>query len=1242
MSDNEDEERTNFLDMEVDEFMSPSMRKIKDGVVFDQIQGIFDTPGQSMRSTFTAFNRMIKTQQSMLEQQAATIAQQAETMKALQASVEKAVAFEERCQAKMKSLSENVMDMRLLVETMENRTHALEESSRESNNRTGNLEAGIDQLVNNLNTMDEHMRILEFNLSGTEAAASGRQKVDLQIGTAPTNNASLHEKDGRLESANSSAVQREASSSSSSRSSSSKSSKSSSSSSSNGAKLAVSVPGTSKWADDFPHHALFLGQLPKELAATKGLSANLRTALQAVLTEVGDDAAGAAILESTSLGSGGVEIVDPGAEVPKNYAIVSFAERAHVAASLFVFEGKTLSVEFGPKTLQVGPLNVVRDFKPDVAAATAVLVTGLPTTASEDAKVDDSTTSGVLARDTEALVRKHVGATLAASGGIDGGPLGILTRFSRDPSGAGIAYVTCGSSDSAHAVVTALDGLVLGDDIVGARWLTMAQSKTFEQHVDDFRQKASVSAEAVRNILITNLSPKLTKDDFQWVRTLSEPYPLEKFEVLRDPTGGSFGMALATYSSEVHPDEVVGLQNSMRQHNTNSGQKVVCISLASMKTLTLKSMTAERRAVIVKSLRAYLRQVMMANKFRGIMSQKISDPKNNMMQRIQDAEHEAAKVKKLSKRAEKAEARESELRAQLRALRDIEADPEFSRRFDERVGHGTQKATEAAVKEVSGKLKEEVCATGLFEMAPAAAAATAPALDTVEDEGDGNDNEALALPLPPTLVVKDEYIAKLMEPAVDALKESIVSAEARFEDVEKRFDGVHDALAQKLDTPGLGGLVESMKSGEIDGPNSNPLARLKKLIDGDAEEEVKAKLKALEAQLSEQMKSMSESERKRVSAKMNKLSDTLSKTSNTQAEMDTMLVDVDSQIKTISETVDTLSKQPNWAEEIARVAEKSTTKIKTQEKELQKVMLAMDERPTNEQVQNVVDHFERLVEESTRDLKKKPEEAQDAATVLEHVKKQLQIRTTRQDVARMVAGGLSELGTTLRYEFMDQEQDNMWTLRSGSLPDSFTFGKVKYRAVREGLPLGPTQRAAAPGMPRVGAAHTGGQHPMYRVARDPGPIPYKLQRDRPPLQSHYENPQLLAVHDSWKSPSKRGGALQPLGKHTQPMIALENPVEANSQNFRPHPRGFQSKRSSPSKRSNQVAGGSAQHHQEGRRRANSTESYGPVTVQQGAAGASDNAAGRQHAMSVDGGPGPKEKYGPAEVATWAMKPGAGC
>ena len=154
--------------------------------------------------------------------------------------------------------------------------------------------------------------------------------------------------------------------------------------------------------------------------------------------------------------------------------------------------------------------------------------------------------------------------------------------------------------------------------------------------------------------------------------------------------------------------------------------------------------------------------------------------------------------------------------------------------------------------------------------------------------------------------------------------------------------------------------------------------------------------------------------------------------------------------------------------------------------------------------------------------------------------------------------------------------------------------------------------------------------------------PYKLQRDRPPPQSHYENPQLLAVHDSWKSPSKRGGALQPLGKHTQPMIALENPVEANSQNFRPHPRGFQSKRSSPSKRSNQVAGGSAQHHLEGRRRANSTESYGPVTVQQGAAGASDNASGRQYAVSVDGGPGPKEPYGPAEVSTWAMKPGAGC
>ena len=35
-------------------------------------------------------------------------------------------------------------------------------------------------------------------------------------------------------------------------------------------------------------------------------------------------------------------------------------------------------------------------------------------------------------------------------------------------------------------------------------------------------------------------------------------------------------------------------------------------------------------------------------------------------------------------------------------------------------------------------------------------------------------------------------------------------------------------------------------------------------------------------------------------------------------------------------------------------------------------------------------------------------------------------------------------------------------------------------------------------------------------------------------------------------------------------------------------------------------------------------------------------AARSHATSVDGGPGPKEMYGPAEVPTYAMKPGAGC
>ena len=197
-----------------------------------------------------------------------------------------------------------------------------------------------------------------------------------------------------------------------------------------------------------------------------------------------------------------------------------------------------------------------------------------------------------------------------------------------------------------------------------------------------------MGSDAVRAILITNLSPKLTLDDLKWMRTLTEPYPLEKIEwgATRQRCELRHGAGLLRERSAV--DEIAGPGQLPRALQGRRG-RARGISLASMKKLELKKMTAERRAVVVKSLRAYLRQVMLAHQFKGVMSQKIRDPKQNMMQRIQDAEREATKVKELAKRAEKAEAREAELRAQLRALRDIEADPEFSKRFDARVMKGT-------------------------------------------------------------------------------------------------------------------------------------------------------------------------------------------------------------------------------------------------------------------------------------------------------------------------------------------------------------------------------------------------------------------------------------------------------------------------------------------------------------------------------------------------------------------------
>ena len=79
--------------------------------------------------------------------------------------------------ATMKQIGDSVGDVRLVAEALEARTHTLEEGASASDAMTAHLEAGIGNLATNLNTMDEHMKILEFNLSGSEAAASTRTKV---------------------------------------------------------------------------------------------------------------------------------------------------------------------------------------------------------------------------------------------------------------------------------------------------------------------------------------------------------------------------------------------------------------------------------------------------------------------------------------------------------------------------------------------------------------------------------------------------------------------------------------------------------------------------------------------------------------------------------------------------------------------------------------------------------------------------------------------------------------------------------------------------------------------------------------------------------------------------------------------------------------------------------------------------------------------------------------------------------
>ena len=346
--DEQDVDRTNFLEMEIDEFISPSMRKIKDGVVFDSVQGMFDTSGSSMLAAFCAMNRVVKSQQEMLEQQQATI-------KTMQSSIAQAVAFEEAMKDKMKTLNDSVSEMRLIAESMEKRTSALEATSAESDIKTAHLESGIGQLVTNLNTMDEHMRILEFNLSGSEAAAAGRKKVVVSPPPAAAAAAAAAVTSGVASGVAGGSKQGEGGGGGASGTADGSGAASNDNvgggggggggggsarvKSNVGDAVGVAVAGTSKWSGaDYPHHALFVGQLPKELAATKGLMVNLRAALAAALKAEGGDAADANILEATASGGAGVEIVDAGVDAQRNFAVVSFSERAHVAAALFALQ----------------------------------------------------------------------------------------------------------------------------------------------------------------------------------------------------------------------------------------------------------------------------------------------------------------------------------------------------------------------------------------------------------------------------------------------------------------------------------------------------------------------------------------------------------------------------------------------------------------------------------------------------------------------------------------------------------------------------------------------------------------------------------------------------------------------------------------------------------------------------------------------------------------------------------------
>merc|ERR1712070_700053 len=321
-------------------------------------------------------------------------------------------------------------------------------------------------------------------------------------------------------------------------------------------------------------------------------------------------------------------------------------------------------------------------------------------------------------------------------------------------------------------------------------------------------------------------------------------------------------------------------------------------------------------------------------------------------------------------------------------------------------------------------------------------------------------------------------------------------------------------LPYKLDTPALNAMID-----EEDGDNesTNPLNRLKRLIQMETDDDIKQKLKATEAILRQAMKDLSEQDKKIVNNRLNDMEQVLAEVKGQSEDMTNGLKAFEQEVKRLNGDVENMSRIGPDLQKRLLMAEEGMSSFKSsQTQAMSHVHLELDElarklesavsaeeiESIKLQMKDAVQADGALSEEQTENIMKRMES-------------DLQNKTSKTDVSRIIDSALQDVARQLRDE-LDTSGEDMWTLRAAAIPKTIAIGKLNYKVFRHGLPLGKSSR-------KVNSR-------LSSVSQTLAPA----------------GPREKTVHPHEKKwatyPNGRTGALRPLAPQARPLVPIDDPL----------------------------------------------------------------------------------------------------